>query len=90
MLSKISQESIIEYAYIDIIKYDIYILITEDHLDSESSSSDEVLSTFLKKNIKKKGKIKIQGTSTMFGKKRSDHIFIPTSGTMVKMESKVS
>ena len=89
MLSQISQESIIEFAYIDIIKYDLYILIIEDPSDSESSSN-EVLSTFLKKNIKKKGKIGIQGTSTMLGKKRSDREFAPTSGTMVKIEIKVS
>nr|XP_023886739.1 uncharacterized protein LOC111998856 isoform X2 [Quercus suber] len=58
-----------------------------DHSDSESSSN-EVLSTFLKKNIKRKGKIGIRGTSTIFGKKRSEHEFAPTSGTMVKIEIK--
>lgn len=88
-MSQISQESIIEFAYIDIIKYDIYILIIEDHSDSESSSN-EVLSAFLKKNIGKKGQIGIQGTSTMFGKKSSDHEFASSSGTMVKIEIKVS
>ncbi|XP_030947301.1 uncharacterized protein LOC115971488 [Quercus lobata] len=61
--------------------------LVEDPSDSESSSN-EVLSTFLNKNIKKKGKIGIQGTSTMFGKKRSDREFAPTSGTMVKIEIK--
>nr|XP_023886744.1 uncharacterized protein LOC111998856 isoform X7 [Quercus suber] len=61
--------------------------LVEDHSDSESSSN-EVLSTFLKKNIKRKGKIGIRGTSTIFGKKRSEHEFAPTSGTMVKIEIK--